>query len=178
MATDTHIDEANGSGQTVTHSISNSNYGSTDAASMVAADNPITPNAGGAYKGSYDKWQKVHVVSLAGVTKVKNIKFWRFQGTPTGSDLHRTFATHTSASYSSQVYTTPTTALFSSTQSHDVMSSEPASANIGINSSLTGEITNLGTNSASDYIRHQVQVSAGTTQGATLTNRYQWDEIA
>lgn len=177
MAAVVHIDEHNSTGPTVSHTISNSNYVSVDTSSQVAADYPITPTAS-VFQGSFQKWQLLHVQSLAGVTKVKNIKFFRNQGTPTSGDRHKTSATITSASYSSFTYTTPTTALLTGSTIHDVPATEPASANVGINSSFTGEITDLGSNSSSDYIRHQIQVSSATTSGATMTLRYQWDEVS
>lgn len=170
------IDESNGAGETVTQSVSNMNYVTTDAANQNAPDYPMTP-VSNTYAGSFTKWHRLHVQTLNAVSKVKNIRFWRSAGSPTSGDLHQTWAT--TGTYVRKAYAQPSTALMTG---YVMPSSEPASANIGINSSLTGEITVASMLTPgllySDYIVHQVQVSAGTTAGAVLTVRVEWDEIS
>lgn len=177
MPADVHIDEGNGGGAAITHSVSRLDYLSIDSAGQNAADYPLQTITSG-YKGSYDKYNRAHVVSLGGATRVKNFKIYRYQGSPTSGDQHRTTATPTTASYSAVTYATPSTALMATSASHAFPTSEPATANLGIQSSLTGEITNLASNSVTDWVRHQVQISPGTTEGAVFTIRWVWDEIS
>ena len=176
MAATIELDEYNGAGPetaaTITHNVTNLNYGSADAANLIAADNPITPNTN-TYKGSFAKYTKLHVTNMGGVSKVNTIKFWRVQGSPTAGDLHRTNAT--TSGYANKTYQTPTTALLTF---YNVESSEPSGANVGINSALAGEITSVAVNSLSDFMWHQVQVSSSTTVGAVMTTRVQWNEVA
>lgn len=173
MPADVHIDETNGGAGTTTHSISNSNYVSTDAANADAATYPITPIAN-SWAGSYKKYQRLHVNSLAGVTRVQNIKFWRVQGSPTSGDIHRSSATvsdWTALAYSSAAQTALMTFFV-------VESAEPATANVGISQSLNEKLDNIGVLSVSDYVVHQIQVSAATTAGAVMTLRWSWDEVS
>jgi len=176
VAATVEIDEFNGgtteTGATRNHTLTSANYGNADVANLVAADYPITPNTN-SYKGSFQKYHKLHVTAMGGVSKVKTIKFWRSAGSPTSGDVHKTNAT--TSGYVTKVYAAPTTALMTL---YTAESSEPSGANIGINSSLSGEITSVAVNSLSDFIWHQIQVSSSTTAGATLTLRVQWDEIA
>src|SRR4030042_6986189 len=100
MAAACEICESNGAGETVTHSITNSNMGNTDAAALVAADYPITPG-----NRSYIKYQRIHVTAMGGSSKVKTPKIWRTTAL-SGSDTHVTNARETS--YGGALnYTTP-----------------------------------------------------------------------
>ena len=161
------IDEANGAGETLTHSITNTNMGSTDAANLVAATYPITPAT-----RSYIKYQKFHVTDLEGASKVFTLKVWR-TGALSGSDTHVTNAR--TASYAGALaYATPTQSAVA-TVDQTMPTSEPGSANLGIGGSLTGEITVPG---SSDYLGHQLVVDSGTTAGASTTQNYKFTVVA
>lgn len=167
MAATVEIDEANGAGETLTHGITNSNWGSSDTVNLTAADYPITPG-----NNSYEKWQKIHVTAMGGATKINNLKVWRVTALG-GSAVHLTNAR--TASYGgAPTYATPT-ASDSAVATQTMPTSEPASANLGIAGSLTGSLTGTG---SSDYLVHQIQTDAGDTAGASTTMHYQYDEIA
>ena len=91
MAATVRINEANGAGQTVTNNISNSNFGSTDAQSLVAATYPITA---GTY--SYEKWQKFEVTAMGGSSVIKDIKTWYTGTRETAKNLTRKIFRRTS----------------------------------------------------------------------------------
>lgn len=167
MAATIRINEANGAGQTVTTNISNTNMGSTDAASLDPVNNPVIPG-----DNTFEKWQKLEVTAMGGSSKIDNLKVFR-TGALGANATHLTNAR--TSSYGGAVsYTTPTAA--SSTPATQTMpSSTPATANLGIGGSLSGALTAAG---SSDYLIHQVQTSASATAGTTTTMNYQYDETA
>lgn len=167
MAATVEIDEANGAGETLTHGITNSNMGSTDAVNLTAASYPII-----AGENSYEKWQKIHVTAMGGSSAIDNLKIWR-TGALGGAATHKTNA-RTSSYGGAETYSTPT-ASSSSKATQTMPSSEPASANLGIGGSLSGQLTGTG---SSDYLVHQIQTNAADTAGSTSTMNYQYDEIA
>ena len=167
MAATIEIDEANGAGETLTHGISNSNWGSNDSVNLVAATYPIIPG-----QNSYEKWQKFHVTAMGGSTKINNLRVWRTTALG-GSAVHKTNA-RTSSYGGAEVFATPTNST-SSVATQTMPTSEPASANLGIGGSLTGSLTATG---SSDYLVHQIQTNAADTVGATTTMHYEYDEIA
>lgn len=167
MAATVQINEFNGAGETKTASITNSNMGSTDAVNLTAASYPIVPG-----ENSYEKWQKIEVTNMGGSSAIKNLKVWR-TGALGGAATHVTNA-RTSAYGGAETFATPVAT--SSTVADQAMpTSEPASANLGIGGSLTGELTATG---ASDYLVHQIQTNASDTAGSSTTMNYQYDEIA
>ena len=167
MAATVRINEYNGAGETATNNITNSNFGSTDAANLTAASYPITAGT-----SSYEKYQKLEVTAMGGSSKVKDIKVW-YTGTLSGSDSLLTNARTTSyggaATYATPVNTT------SSKATQSMPSSAPGTANLGISGSLAGELTATGT---SDYLVMQLNVHSATTAGATLTLNYRYTEVA
>lgn len=167
MAATVEICESNGAGETITHNITNSNMGSTDAANLVAATYPITPG-----NRSYIKYQRVHVTAMGGSSKVKNLQVWRTTAL-SGSDTHVTNA-RTSAYGGALTYATPVTSAVTGCD-QTMPTSDPGAANLGIAGSLTGELTGTG---YSDYLGHQLVTNAGTTAGATCTMNFQYDEVA
>lgn len=167
MAATVRINEANGAGQTVTNNISNSNYGSTDAAALTAASYPITAGT-----NSYEKWQKLEVTNMGGSSKVKDIKVW-YTGTLSGSDAIKTNA-RTSSYGGAATYATPT-ASASSVATQAMPTSAPATNNLGIGGSLTGELTSAG---STDYLVHQLQVDSATVAGASVTLNWRYTEVA
>lgn len=168
MAATVQINERNGApAGTLTSNITNSNYGSTDAANLSVATYPLTAGS-----NSYEKWQQLEVTAMGGSTSISNLKYW-YTGTLSGSDAMKTNARTTSYG-GAATYATPT-ASASVVATQTAPTSEPASANFGIGGSLSGTLTTTG---SSDYLVTQLQVDAGTTAGATLTNHYQYDEVA
>jgi hypothetical protein len=161
------IDEANGAGETLTHNITNTNMGNTDAVNLDPVAFPVTPG-----NNTYEKWQKVHVTNMGGSSKIDNLKIWRTSALG-GAAVHVTNA-RTSAYGGAETYAQPI--VTNSTVATQTMpTSEPGTANLGIAGSLTGSLTIAG---SSDYLIHQIQSNAGDTAGSTSTMNYQYDETA
>jgi len=167
MAATVEIDEANGAGETLTHGITNSNMGSTDAVNLVAANYPVAPG-----DNTYEKWQKIHVTAMGGSSKIDNLKIWRTTALG-GSAVHKTNA-RTSDYGGAESYAQPVNT-DSSVATQAMPTSEPASANLGIGGALAGALTDTG---SSDYLVHQIQTDAGDVAGATTTLHLQYDEVA
>lgn len=167
MAATIQINEYNGAGATKTENISNSNYGSTDAANLTTSSYPIS-----AGNNSYEKWQKLEVTNMGGSTSIGVLKVW-YTGTLSGSDALKTNARETSYG-GAATYATPT-ASTSTVATQTFPASAPTGANLGIGGSLSGTLNAVG---SSDYLVHQLQVSAGTTAGATLTINWRYTEVA
>ena len=162
------IDERNGvSAGTLTHNITDSDMGSTDAVNIDPVAYPIV-----AGNNSYEKYQLVHVTALGGSSKVLNLKIWRT--TALGANATHLTNARTSAYGGAASYAEPV-ATASSVATQAMPSSEPVSANLGIAGSLTGELTGAG---SSDYLVHQIQTTASAVVGATCTMNYQYDEVA
>lgn len=150
----------------MTHNITNSNMGSTDAASLDPVANPVAPG-----DNTYEKYQKIHVTNMGGSSLIDNLKVWR-TGALGGSAVHVTNAR--TSSYARKPYVAPTAS--DSTQATQTMpTSEPGSANLGIGGSLTGSLAAAG---YSDFLVHQIQTDSGDTAGSTSTMNYQYDETA
>lgn len=167
MAATVEIDEANTVSQTLTHSISNSNMGSTDAAALDPVAFPVIPGA-----NTFEKWQKIHVTNMGGASKIDNLKVWR-TGALGGAATHKTNA-RTSSYAGAPTFATPT-ASTSSIATQTMPTSVPGTANLGIGGSLTGSLTAVG---SSDYLVHQIQTNAADVVGSTSTLNYQYDETA
>jgi len=166
MAATVEICESNGAGETVTHNITNSNMGSTDAANLDPVTYAITPGT-----NSYEKWQRFHVTNMGGSSAIKDLKVWRTGNLGTNAS-HKTNARTTS--YTAATYAAPT-ANASTVATQDMPTAEPSSANLGIAGSLTGQLTGVG---YSDYLVHQIQTTSGATAGATCTMNYKYTEVA
>lgn len=162
MAAILEIDESNGATETVTTNIGTLFAGSTDAFFFQATDYPITPG-----QNSYEKWIRIHVTDLGGAAAVTGFKVWA-EAPPAQTSLH--FNGHTiqgtydSGNHKQTSYAQPSTA---ATRTPEAMpTSEPASANLGIGGSLTGQLTAPG---RSDYLLIQVRTTGSATIGDTLT---------
>lgn len=166
MAAIVQISEYNTVSETKTASITNSNFGSTDAVNLVTATYPITAGT-----NSYEKYQKLEVTAMGGSTSVEDLKVW-YTGALSGSDTFLTNA-RTSAYGGAETFATPV-ATASSKATQTMPTSAPAT-NLGIGGSLSGTLTAAG---SSDYLVMQLQVDAGTTSGATLTLNYRYAEVA
>lgn len=167
MAATVEIDEANGAGETLTHGITNSNMGSSDAANVDTTANPITPG-----NRSFIKYQKIHVTAFSTTSKINNLKVWRTGSLGTGgTHTHLTNARTTSYG-GALTYATPTASAVTGVD-QTMPTSEPASANLGIGGSLTGELTATG---SSDYLGHQLTTDSSAVAGSSSTMNYQYDE--
>lgn len=167
MAATVEICESNGAGETITHNITNSNMGSTDAADLTPASNPITSG-----DRSYAKYQRFHVTAMGGSSVIDNLKVWR-TGALGGSATHVTNA-RTSTYGGAATYAQPVNTAISGVD-QTMPTSAPASANLGIGGALSGTLTATG---YSDYLIHQIVTDAGDTVGSTSTMSYQYDETA
>lgn len=150
----------------MTHNISDSDMGSTDAANLNPVSNPVV-----AGDNTYEKYQKIHVTAMGGSSQIDNLKVWR-TGALGGSAIHETNARETS--YDRKEYVAPT-ASDSTVATESMPTSEPSGANLGINGSLAGALTAAG---YSDFLVHQIQTDPGDTAGSTSTMNYQYDETA
>jgi hypothetical protein len=169
LAATVEIDEQNGASgaPTLSHNITNTNMGSTDAINLDPVAFPVIPG-----QNTYEKWQKLHVTAMGGSSSVQNLKIWR-TGALGGAATHLTNARI--ASYGGAAsYTTPV-ASASSTATQTMPTAAPASANLGIAASLAGTLTATG---SSDFLCHQIQTNAADTVGTTTTMNYQYDEVA
>jgi hypothetical protein len=168
MAATIEINERNGApAGTLTHGITNSNMGSTEAVNLDPVAYPVTPGA-----NTYEKWQQLAVTNMGGSSKIDNIKIWR-TGALGGAAVHLTNARLTSYA-GAPTYATPI-ATASSIATQTMPSSVPATANLGIGGSLTGNLTSTGN---TDYLVHQIQTNAADVAGSTSTMNYQYDETA
>src|SRR5574343_384944 len=102
MAATVEICESNGAGETITHSITNSNMGNTDAANLNPVSYPVTPG-----DRTYAKYQRIHVTNMGGSSKIDNLKVWR-TGALGGAATHVTNA-RTSAYGGALTYAQPVT---------------------------------------------------------------------
>lgn len=167
MAATVEICESNGAGETITHSITDSDMGNSDSATVDPVAYPITPG-----NRSYIKYQRVHVTAMGGSSSVKTIKIWRTSALG-GSATHVTNARETSYA-GALTYATPVASAVS-TVDQTMPSSEPTGANLGIGGSLTGALSDVG---YSDYLGHQIVTNAGDTAGSTSTMNYKYSEVA
>jgi hypothetical protein len=167
FAATVEICESNGAGETVTHNITNTNMGSTDAANLNAVNNPITPG-----NRSYIKYQRFHVTAMGGSSKIDNLKVWR-TGSLAGSTTHVTNA-RTSSYGGALTYATPVATAVTGVD-QTMPTSTPGSANLGIGGALNGSLTATG---FSDYLGHQLVTDSGDISGNTTTMNYQYDETA
>lgn len=166
MTATVEIDEANTVSQTLTHNITNTNMGTTDAVNLDPVANPVTPG-----NNTYEKYQKVHVTAMGGSSKIDNLQVWR-TGALGGAATHKTNA-RTSSYAGAPTFATPVTTASAFTQT--MPSSAPGTANLGIGGSLAGNLTATG---SSDYLVHQIQTNAADIAGSTSTMNYQYDETA
>lgn len=167
MAATIEICESNGVGETITHSITNTNMGNTDAVNLDPVVFPVTPG-----DRTYAKYQRIHLTALGGSSAINNLKVWR-TGALGGAATHVTNA-RVAAYAGAATYAQPVkTAISGSDQT--MPTSVPASANLGIGGSLSGSLTGAG---YSDYLIHQIVTNVADIAGSTSTQSYQYDETA
>lgn len=170
MAATVEICESNGAGETISHNIANLNYGSADAKELVAASYPITQGA-----NSFEKWVRFHVTAMGGVSAVDNLRIWRTGSL--GANVTHKCNLRTTSYDGAQTYAQPSATDRSATYDYAqaMPTSEPATANLGIGGSLTGQLVDVG---YSDYFVSQIQTTASATAGASTTISFEHDEIA
>lgn len=163
------ICESNGAGETITHNITNSNMGSSDAVNLDPLVYPITPG-----NRTYAKYQRIHVTAMGGSSKIDNLKVWRTGALGSGGTHGHVTNARTTSYGGAATYAQPVATAI--TGADQVMpTSVPATANLGIGGSLTGSLTATG---YSDYLIHQITTDASATAGSTSTMNYQYDETA
>jgi hypothetical protein len=168
MSATVQINEYNGAGETKTANITNTNMGSVDSANLDPTANSIDQG-----NNSFEKVQTFEVTAMGGSSAVENFKVWRTGALGDGSPSHVTNA-RTSGYAGAESYVQPVDTV--STKATQAMpTSEPASANLGVGGSLTGQLTTTG---ETDRLYHQIQTGGGSTTGSTSTMNYQYDEIA
>jgi len=161
MTADFDWQEHNGAGPSITGSIANINFGSTDSADLVALSYPITA-------GNYS-YEKYISGSFGGTfTKIDNVQFWKSAGNyVTGETI---FWTGSETGYTQPVATKSSSAVGS------VPTSDPGTANVSIHGSLTGSLIAIG---STDFVVLQLETTASTPAGAvnqkTFTLNY--DEV-
>jgi len=164
------IDESNGAVETVTHGITNSNYGAVDTVNLTASAAPIT-----AGQNSFEKAQRWHVTAMGGAVSVRA---FRFYATPPAANAAHYYngslvqATYDSANHKITAYAVPSTG---ATRTPDaVLQAAPATANIGVGGNLLGELTAPG---LTDYLYTQIRTSASAVTGTLMTNSYRYEEV-
>ena len=167
FAATVEIDERNGApAGTLTHNITNTNMGTTDAVNQDPVAFPVLAGA-----NTFEKWQQIHVTAMGGSSKIDNLQVWRTTALG-GAATHKTNA-RTAAYAGAETYAAPTAS--ASTYTQTMPSSDPGAANLGIGGALSGSLTATG---SSDYLIHQIQVNGADTAGAICTMNYQYDETA
>lgn len=149
----------------------NLNMGSSDASALTPGSAPITAQADG---HAYEKWLRLQVSNLGGSTIVDNFKIWISNlgggwavGEGMSTNLRTTGYVATTA-YVDPVETDSTVA----TQA--MPESEPSGPNLGIASSLSGQITTYP--AYTDFAVLQLDVTeltpAGSVNQKTVTVQY------
>jgi len=151
----------------VTIGITNINFGSKDAAELVAADYPIIA---GQY--SFEKWLKL--VFNGNFNVIDNIKIWKESGvykTNEGIQTNLISSGYLNATYTPGGPSENDSAIAINT----LPVAEPGSANLGIGGSLTGYLVDEG---SSDYLILQLMTTSYTEAGDTNRKsiKFQYDE--
>src|SRR3990167_2041973 len=169
MAAIVEIDEENGStgSPALTHNITNSNMGSLDGSNLSPVSHPIAPG-----KNSFEKWQLLHVTDMGTASSISYILVWR-SGVLGANAVHVTNASVTSYRGEAK-YRTPTDSP-SPYAVFPMPTAIPGSANIGVNGSLIGTLTQSG---HSDFLIHQIQTTEAALSGSTTVMNYSYDETA
>lgn len=145
--------ESNGAGPTVTDSISNINYGNTDAANITPLNNPVRAGENSYFKMNRGKWTGTF-------NKISAIKWWRSDGAgmPTGVSI----VADTQTSYTQPTQTSIGTTAMPTTEG----------------TALAPGPTELTSAGYSNYIRSQLKTETSASPGNTPTFTFtcQWDE--
>ena len=165
MAATVEICGSNGAGETVTHNLSNINFGNVDAANITTSANPITVGT-----NSFVKYIRLHVTDIGTSNKIDNIQIWKLSGEYVAGE--GIFTNLQTSSYTATSYATPTTTQYAG---NATPTADPTFANLGIAGALTGSLTAAG---YSDYWKLQLSSSIATPPGNANTKTFsvQYDE--
>lgn len=173
MSATIEISETNTSSATVTDGVTNLNMGSVDSPNLDPSTNVIASPG-----NSYEKWERVHITSMGGATKVDNLRIYLSSvgsGFVQGESMVTNLVTsgYTEATYPSggPVATASTVA------TRQMPTSMPGSSNIGIGGVLSGSFTAVP--AYSDYFVLQEQIQANVPSGALQQKVLSvvWDEM-
>ena len=158
-----------------TQDISNVNMGSTPAANLDPDSYPITAQADG---HAYEKWLRLYVTNMGGSSQVDNIKIW-LSNLGGGWQTEEGWSTNlVTSEYTECEFNADGPIATDSADATEAMpESEPESANLGIDGSLTGKIEEAP--AYSDYCVIQMDVTENTEAGPVnqKTITFQWDEM-
>ncbi len=181
MAATVAMSESNGAGQTVTDSISNMNFGSTDGPNLNTALHPIRTSI----PRSFSKYFRVLLVSLGGSTFINDLRVWKSGGVYNNSDNIRSGGL-TTLNQTAQGYITPDNLIQIATGNPTLPTADPLAQNLGIagfNNSVDKHMpTDTGGTlpARSNYFVQQFEINFGGTSalGACSTKTYtiQFDE--
>jgi hypothetical protein len=168
MAATVTVYESNTGSETKTNSVSNINFGSTDASGLTPASYPISFATGSTYY-SYEKYIGLYITGT--YNKVDNLQYWKSAGTySTGVSVYVSNTANTA-------YATPVNTL-SSKATNACPTSDPGTANIGIGGAFAGSsVTNATT--YSNYVCMQLRVDGSTASPGDMTQltfSFQYDE--
>jgi hypothetical protein len=170
MAATVSVYEANTGSETKTDSVSNLNFGSTDATGLTPATYPISFSNPGTFY-SYEKYFGLFVGGT--FTKVDNLQWWMATSPSSGVSLY-------SSNTANTVYATPVMTV-SSKATNACPTADPggaSSGNIGIGGSFSGAFTS-STGGYSNYVCAQLRIngaSAAPGNMTQLTFSFQYDE--
>lgn len=171
MAATVEIDESNSAVEVVTHAIAKSDYGTVDTVNLDPTANAITPG-----NNAFEKWQRWHITAMGGAAEVRAFRF--FATAPAANTTHQfngstVQATYDSVNHKQTAYAQPAT---SSTRTPEtVLTTAPATGNIGVSGSLTTPLTAAG---FTDYLLSQIRTTASAVAGVSLINTYRYEEVA
>jgi len=165
MAATVEICESNTVSETITHNVTNLNWGNSDAPNLAYASYPVT-----AGNNAFIKYDRLHVTAMGGSNKIDNTQIFKSAGGyVTGEGIQTCLRT---SGYTAVTYATPVT----TTYTDQVMPiADPAAANLGIAGSLAGSLTAIG---YTDYWKWQTQTTGSTPPGNTAQKTFtiQYDE--
>jgi hypothetical protein len=170
MAATVTVYEANTGSETKTNSVSNLNFGSTDATGLTPATYPISFSNPGTFY-SYEKYFGLYISGT--YNKVDNLQWWMATTPSTGVSLY-------SSNTANTVFAAPVMTA-SSKATNACPTADPggaASGNIGIGGSFSGSsVTNATT--YSNYVCAQLRVNGATASAGDMTQltfSFQYDE--
>lgn len=155
--------------------IDNINLGSSDTDELTPSSYPITAQADG---HSYEKWVRIYVPDLGGSSIVDNLKVWLSSlggGWATGEGISTNLR---ESGYATKTYPTAGPVQTDSPDADQAMpESEPSGPNLGIGTSLAGQITTAP--AYSDWLVLQLDVTGSTPAGSLNQKTFtlQYDEM-
>jgi len=174
MVATVEICESNEStGEYITHNVGDYDMGSIDEANMDPTSNTISKGS-----NSFEKLLRLHVTNIDTSNFIDNFQIYLISGTINSeASLKANTRTATQGGYSEASYAAPT-ASASSKAIYDIETTDPMEANLGIEGSLTGQITDAASIDDCDYLVLQYQTGGLHAEGniTPLTVRWDYDE--